>query len=208
MSVVSDYYLYKMYYVLWVCVLSTTIKLINEFCTQKYFKIILPIYEASWVLLVLVTIVFKAGAFLPQDEKNLIPNYVGIYFEQNYDFKGLIFAFNNYKPDQIETSEILAKIEDVKAENVLFITGSNYERAWTLAISDLQSDEKKYDEIIGDATQYHLQDGLDNENIKYIVKIGMTDKTEDLDEYLEANPEQNQIDVLHKSQRCYIVKKN
>ena len=208
MAVVSDYYFYKMYYVLWVCVLAISIKLINEFCTQKYFKIILPIYEASWILLVLVTIIFKAGNYLPQDKKDAIPNYVGIYFEQNYMFKGLIFAFNNYKIDQIETSEILAKIEDVKAENVLFITGSNYERAWTLAISDLKSDGKKYDEIIGDGTQYKLQDGLDNENIKYIVKIGMTDETEDLDEYLEANPEQNQIDVLHKSQRCYIVRKN
>ena len=208
MAVVSDYYFYKMYYVLWVCVVAITIQIINEFCTKKYFKIILPIYEASWVLLVLVTIIFKAGTILPQDKKDRIPNYVGVYFEQNYMFKGLIFAFNNYKPDQIETAEILNKIEDLKAENVLFITGSNYERAWTLAISNLQSEGKKYDKIIGDSTQYYLQDGLIDENIKYIVKIGMTDETADLDEYLEANPEQNQIEVLHKSQRCYIVKKN
>ena len=208
MAVVSDYYFFKMYYVLWVCIVAITVKIINEFCTQKYFKILLPIYEASWVLLVLVTIIFKAGIVLPQDQKDKIPNYVGIYFQENYMLKGLIFAFNNYKSDQIKTSEILSKIEDAKAENVLFITGSNYERAWTLAISNLQTDGKKYDEIIGDATQYYLQNGLDNENIKYIVKIGMTDETEDLDEFLSENPEQNQIEVLHKSQRCYIVKKN
>ena len=175
---------------------------------KKYFKILLPIYESSWVLLVLITIIFKAGTILPQDKKDQIPNYVGVYFEQNYMFKGLIFAFSNYKPDQIETSEMLSKIEDLKAENVLLITGSMYERAWTLAISNLQSDGKKYDKIIGDATQYYLQDGLNDNNIKYIVKIGMTDETADLDEYLEANPSQNQIDVLHKTQRCYIVKKN
>lgn len=208
LAVVSDYYFYKMYYVLWVCILAITIKLINEFCTKKYFRVILPIYEASWVLLVLVTIIFKAGSFLPQEKKDRIPNYVGVYFEQNYMFKGLIFAFNNYKPDQIETSEMLNKIEDLKAENVLFITGSNYERAWTLAISNLQSDGKKYDKIIGDATKYYLQDGLNDSNIKYIVKIGMTDETEDLDEFLLANPDQNQIEILHKTDRCYIVKKN
>ena len=208
MAVVSDYYFYKMYYVLWVCVVAITVKLINEFCTKKYFKILLPIYESSWVLLVLITIIFKAGTILPQDKKDQIPNYVGVYFEQNYMFKGLIFAFSNYKPDQIETSEMLSKIEDLKAENVLLITGSMYERAWTLARSNLQSDGKKYDKIIGDATQYYLQDGLNDNNIKYIVKIGMTDETAYLDEYLEANPSQNQIDVLHKTQRCYIVKKN
>lgn len=205
---VSDYYFFKLYYVLWVCVLAITIKLVNEYCVKKYFKIILPIYEGAWVSLVILTIIFKAGTILTQEKKQTLPNYVGIYFEQNYFFKGSIFAFNNFAKDQIETAEILKTIEDVKAENVLFITGSNYERAWTLAISNLQTDGMKYDKIIGDATQYKLQDGLAKENIKYIVKIGMTDETADLDEYLAENKDQKEIEVLHQSKRCYIVKKN
>lgn len=205
---VSDYYFFKLYYILWICILAITIKLVNEYCTKKYFKIILPLYEGAWVLLVVLTIVFKAGTFLTQEKKETLPNYVGVYFEQNYFFKGSIFAFNNFAKDQIETAEILKTIEDAKAENVLFITGSNYERAWTLAISNLQTEGKKYDKIIGDATQYKLQDGLDKENVKYIVKIGMTDETADLDEYLLDNEGQKKIEVLHKSKRCYIVKKN
>lgn len=205
---VSDYYFFKLYYVLWVCILAITIKLINEYCAKKYFKIILPLYEGAWVLLVVLTIVFKAGSILPQEKKQTLPNYVGVYFEQNYDFKGLIMAFNNFAKDQIETAEVLKTIEDVKAENVLFITGSNYERAWTLAISNLQSEKIKYNKMIEDSTPYTIQDGLDKENIKYIVKIGLTDETEDLDEYLAENERQNQIEVLHKSKRCYIVKKN
>lgn len=208
MGIVSDYYFFKLYYILWVCILAITIKLVNEYVQKKYFKIILPIYEGAWVLLVVLTIVFKAGTILPQEKKQTLPNYVGVYFEQNYFFKGSIFAFNNFAKDQIETAKILKTIEDVKAENILLITGSNYERAWTLAISDLQTDGMKYDKIIGDATKYYLQDGLAKEHVKYIVKIGMTDETEDLDEYLKENPNQNQIDVLHRSKRCYIVKKN
>ena len=66
----------------------------------------------------------------------------------------------------------------------------------------------KYDKIIGDGTKYYLQDGLARENVKYIVKIGMTDGTEDLDQYLAENKEQNEMEVLHQSKRCYIVKKN
>lgn len=208
MGIVSDYYFFKLYYILWVCILAITIKLVNEYAQKKYFKIILPIYEGAWVLLVILTIVFKAGTILPQEKKEKLPNYVGVYFEQNYFFKGSIFAFNNFAKDQIETAQILKTIENVKAENILLITGSNYERAWTLAISDLQTDGMKYDKIIGDATKYYLQDGLAKEHVKYIVKIGMTDETEDLDEYLKENPNQNQIDVLHQSKRCYIVKKN
>lgn len=208
LGIVSDYYFFKLYYILWVSVLAITVKLVNEYIAKKYFKIALPVYVGAWAALVIFTIVFKAGTILPQEKKQNLPNYVGVYFEQNYDFKGLIFAFNNFAKDQIETAEILKTIDDVKAENVLFITGSNYERAWVLAISDLQAEEIKYNKIIEDATPYSLQDGLDKENVKYIVKIGLTDETEDLDQYLAENPDQNQIEVLHKSKRCYIVKKN
>ena len=205
---VSDYYFFKLYYVLWVCVLAITIKLINKYVTKKYFKVILPIYETAWILLVALTITFKAGNILPQDKKQSLPNYVGVYFEQNYDYKGLIFAFSNYAKDQIETAKLLSQIDDVRAENVLFITGSNYERAWTLAIGNLKSEKIKYNKIIEDSAPYSLQAGLDKDNVKYIVKIGLTDETADLDEYLAENPNQNRIEVLHKSDRCYIVKKN
>lgn len=208
MGIASDYYFFKLYYVLWVCVLAITVKLVNEYVQKKYFRIILPMYEGAWVLLVILTIVFKAGNILPQEKKEKLPNYVGVYFEQNYFFRGSIFAFNNFAKDQIETAEILKTIEDVKAENILLITGSNYERAWTLAIGNLQTDGMKYDKIIGDGTKYYLQDGLARENVKYIVKIGMTDETEDLDQYLAENKEQNEMEVLHQSKRCYIVKKN
>ena len=207
-EMVSKYYFFKLYYVLWVLVLAITIKLVNEYAQKKYFKIFLPIYEGAWVLLVLFTIIFKAGTFFTQEQKEKIPDWVGMYFEQNYFFKGSVFAFCNFAKDQIETAEILKTIEDVKAENVLFITGSNNERAWVLAISDLQAEGIKYNKILDDGTKYYLQDGLEKENVKYIVKIGMTDGTEDLDEYLAQNQEQNQIEVLHQSKRCYIVKKN
>lgn len=205
---VSDYYFFKLYYVLWVCILAITIRLVNEYVQKKIWNIALPIYEGAWVLLVILTIIFKAGTILPEEKKHALKNYVGIYFDQNYDYKGSIFAYDNFAKDQIETAEILKTIEDVKAENILLITGSNNERAWTLAISDLQSEEIKYNEILEDGTRYELKDGLAKENVKYIVKIGMTDETADLDEYLAQNHEQNQIEVLHQSKRCYIVKKN
>ena len=207
-EMISKYYFFKLYYVLWVCVLAITIRLVNEYAQKKIWKFVLPVYEGAWVLLVVLTIIFKAGTILPQEKKETLKNYVGMYFEENYKYKGLIFAFNNFAKDQIEIAEILKTIEDVKAENVLLITGSNYERAWTLAISNMQSDKIKYNEILEDSTRYELKDGLAKENVKYIVKIGMTDETADLDEYLAQNQEQDQIEVLHQSKRCYIVKKN
>ena len=110
-GIASDYYFFKLYYVLWVCVLAITIKLVNEYIQKKYFKMFLPIYEGAWVLLVLFTIIFKAGTILPQEKKDKIPNYVGVYFEQNYQYKGLIFAFCNIAKEQIEVMEFIKTLK-------------------------------------------------------------------------------------------------
>ena len=199
-GIVSDYYFFKLYYVLWTCVVAITIKVVNEFVQKKYFKIVLPIYELSWILLVIVTIIFKAGTILPQEEKMKLPNYVGIYFEQNYDFKGLIRAFNNLAKEQIEVMEFAKTIDDLKLDNSLIISGSNYERAWTLAIADYRSDEIKYNEIIEDATLYTIQDGLDKENVKYIVRVN---ESYDLDEFEDKSG----FEILFQNSRGYVLKK-
>lgn len=204
---VSPYYFYKIYYILWPCVLAITINLVNKYCSEKYFKIAIPVYECAWVLFVCTIIILKSGNILDFDTRTRIPNYIGIYFDQNYNYRGLIQAYNNLGVDQIETIKKLRDIDDIKAENVLFITGSNYERAWALAISEITADEIKYNKIIENPTRYYLADGLNFEDIKYIVKIGMTDGTEDMDEYYEMYPNLNEFEVLHKSKRCYIVRK-
>ena len=198
---VSDYYFFKMYYVIWVCILAITIKLVNKYIDKKIFKIALPIYEGAWIILVMATIIFKAGNFLPQDKKQALPNYVGIYFEQNYDFRGLIFAFNNLAKEQIEVMEFVKTIDDLKLENMQLISGSNYERAWTLAIGDLKSDGMKYNKIIEDATQYTIQDGLDNEKAEYIIRVN---ESYDLDEF----EDKSEFEILFKNSRGYVLKKN
>ena len=202
---VSDYYFYKMYYVLWVCILAITIRLVNEYVSKKIFKIVLPIYEGAWVALIICTIIFKAGTILNQEQKNKIPNYVGIYFEENYDVKGLIRAFNNLAKEQIEVMEFAKTIDDMKLDNTLIISGSNYERAWTLALVDFRSDNIKYNKIVEDATLYSIQDGLDKENVEYIVRVN---ESYDLDEYIEQDPEQNDFEVLFQNSRGYVLRKN
>lgn len=205
MGIVSDYYFFKLYYVLWICILAITIKLVNEYCTKKVMKFVLPIYEGAWVLLVILTIIFKAGTILTQEKKQTLPNYVGIYFEQNYDFKGLIKAFNNLAKEQIAVMEFVKSLgDDVKAENILLISGSNYERAWSLAITDLKSEQIKYNKIIEDATLYSIEDGLERKNVKYIIRVN---ESYDLDDFVEQNPNQENFDILFQNSRGYVLKK-
>ena len=46
---VSDYYFFKIYYILWVCILAITIKLVNEYAQKKIWKFVLPIDRKSVV---------------------------------------------------------------------------------------------------------------------------------------------------------------
>lgn len=200
MGIVSDYYFFKLYYVLWVCILAITIRLVNEYIQKKYFKIILPMYEGTWVLLVILTIIFKAGTILPQEKKEKLPNYVGVYFEQNYFFKGSIFAFCNFAKEQIEVVEFVKTLENVKLDNSLIISGSNNERAWTLAIADFRSDHIKYNEIIEDGTLYTIEDGLKRENVEYIIRVN---ESYDLD----AFEDKSQFEILFQNSRGYVLKK-
>ena len=200
MGIVSDYYFFKLYYILWVCVVAITIKLVNEYITKKFFKILIPIYEGAWVLLVTLTIIFKAGTILTQEKKQTLPNYVGVYFEQNYDFRGLIFAFNNLAKEQVEVMKFVSTIDDLKLDNTLLISGSNYERAWALALCDFRSDHVTYDKIIADSKLYTIQDGLDKENVEYIVRVN---ESYDLDEFEDKSG----FDILFQNPRGYVLKK-
>lgn len=198
---VSDYYFYKLYYILWIFILAITIKLVNEYIQKKYFKIIIPIYEGLWVGLVIFTIIFKAGTILDQGKKNKIPNYVGIYFEENYDAKGRIFAFCNIAKEQIEVMKFVKDIDDMKLDNTLIISGSNNERAWALALGDFKSDNILYGQIIGDGNLYSIQDGLDMENVKYIVRVN---ESYDLDEFEDKSG----FKILFQNPRGYVLRKN
>ena len=81
------------------------------------------------------------------------------------------------------------------------ISGSNNERAWTLAIADLKSDTIKYNKIIEDATPYTIEDGLAKENVQYIIRVN-----ESYD--LEAFEDKSQFEILFQNSRGYVLKKN
>ena len=125
---------------------------------------------------------------------------MGIYFDQNYDFKGLIFAFNNLAKEQIEVMEFVKTLKDVKLDNILLISGSNYERAWSMAICDFRSDNIKYGQILEDATLYSIQDGLDRENVDYIIRVN---ESYDLDEF----EDKSNFEILFQNSRGYVLKK-
>ena len=130
-------------------------------------------------------------------------NYVGIYFDQNCLYRGAIQAYCNFAKEQVEVVNEALKLEDLTADNITLIAGSQNERAWATAIMDLRSEHFKYQKILQDNTVYTIQNGLDDEETKYIIRVN---ESYDLTE-LEEKGETEGFKILFKNSRGYILEK-
>ena len=202
MVIMSTYYFYKIYYILWPVVLGITITLVNRYSEKLKGKIILGLYIVTWVVIVLVNVVVKSSNLFPE-YKNTMKNYVGVYFDQNCLYRGAIQAYCHFAKEQIEVVNEALKLEDLSADNITMIAGSQNERAWATAIMDLRSEKFKYQKILQDNTVYTIQDGLDNPDTKYIIRVN---ESYDLTE-LEEKGETDGFKILFKNSRGYILEK-
>ena len=203
MAIMSTYYFFKIYYILWPVVIATVIDLFNRYSEKKLVgKIILGLYICLWGAFVVTTILVKASNLFPE-QKFVMKNRVGVYFDQNCDYRGLIQAYNNLAKEQIAVINEMNKIEDLTADNITLISGSYYERTWAVALGDLTSEKLHYSKILQDTTPYTIQDGLDNPNTKYVVRVN---ESYDLTE-LEETGKTDGFKILFKNSRGYILEK-
>ena len=201
MAIMSTYYFFKIYYILWPAVIGTTIVLINKYSEKYKGKIIIGLYIVVWVSIVLVNVVVKSSnLFLDYKEK--MPNYVGVYFDQNCLFRGAIQAYCHFAKEQIEVVNEAKKLTDMTADNITLISGSYNERVWATAIMELTS-SRHYSKIVQDTTLYTIEDGLNDENSKYIIRVN---ESYDLTEY-EEQGNTDEFKILFKNSRGYILEK-
>lgn len=202
LAIMSTYYFFKIYYILWPVVLAITISLINKYSDTKIFSKIIAIYEALFIILVVGTIILKASNLLPFDKKMSLKNPapVGMYFDENCNFRGSIQAYSNLAKEQLEVIKHMRELEDLTVENSILITGSQYERTWTTAAADLRSSLVTYQKVIHDPKLYSIDDGMKDPNIKYIIRVN---ESYDLDDYKDKSG----FDILFKNSRGYILRK-
>jgi len=200
-GVVSDYYFYKSYNILWIAVLAVTIGLVNRFVEKKVFAKLIATYVAGITLMVIGTIALKTTPYLSPEIKDKVPNSIGIYFTENVHYRGMVNSFRNFAKEEIEVVKFIREIEDLTVDNITLISGSHNERAWTIAIGNLTSEDRPFGEIIYDGAEYTIQAGLDNPDTKYIVRVN---ESYDLDEFEDKSG----FEILFQNSRGYVLKKN
>ena len=203
LAIMSTYYFFKIYYIMWPLVLATTIVLVNRYSEKKLGKILFGVYIVAWTGYVIFMVAYKTYPGFSYDKKVNTRDYTGMYYDQNCNFRGLIQAYNNLAKEQIEIINAMKEL-NLKAEDITLISGSYYERCWATALGNLTSDTMIYQDVIQDTDPHTLEEGLNNPNSKYVIRVN---ESYDLDDYEKAGGDKTKYNVLIKNSRGYIIEK-
>lgn len=179
---------------------------IKKFCVSGY------VYVTIWCIFVCGWIWIKAGHVIGEEEKHALPNFVGIYYDENCNYRKLIDMTSNFNKGSVEIA-IWARdnIEDLSADNIILMTDGYYNRIWATAMLEITSDKLPYQKFVQDANYvYTVQDGLKDSERKYLVKC-VWDEQQRQNAYKEEIKEireMDNIEILYENENGYVAKIN
>ena len=177
------------------------------------------VYVIIWGLFVCGWVWIKAGHVIGEAEKHALPNFVGIYFDENCNMRKAIDLNQNFNKNLVDLT-IYARdnIDDLDADNIELITDHYYIRIWATAMLEVTTDSMPYGEFIQESrfvndTGYKVTEAFAEEDNKYIVKLVPEEQTKlnnykaELEEIkqMEANKE---IEILFENENGFVAKIN
>ena len=177
---------------------------IKMFCVSGY------VYITIWCIFVCGWIWVKAGHVIGEEEKHALPNFVGIYYDENCNYRKLIDMTSNFNKGSVEVA-LWARdnIKDLSADNIILMTDGYYNRIWATAMLEITSDKLPYQRFVQDANYvYTVQDGLKDPERKYLVKC-VWDEQQRQNAYKEEIKEireMENIEILFENENGYVAK--
>ncbi len=176
---------------------------LEKICISGYvYVIIWGLFVCSWVWI-------KAGHVIGEVEKHALPNFVGIYFDENCNYRKLIDMTSNFNEGSVEIA-LWARdnVKDLSADNIILMTDGYYNRIWATAMMELTSEKMPYQNFVQDANYpYSVKDGLNNSERKYLVKF-VWDEMQRQDAYKEEIKqirEMSEIEILFENENGYVA---
>lgn len=201
LAIISPYYFYKTYFILWVVIFAITIDLINRYSNTRILGRVIQVYSSAWVIFVCVMIILKASTLLPEDVKHSIPNYIGMYYIENCELRGSYLVHLNFTNEKQEISKFVREnLEDANADNTVLITGTYNERCWATVTTELSSDKLEYRDVIQDTLFHHIRQLYYGKDKKYIINYQGTN------EY-EKWPLKENFKILFENEAGYVAEK-
>ena len=185
--------------------LENLVKKINlkTFCISGY------IYITIWGVFVCGWVWIKAGHVLGEIEKHSLPNFVGIYYDENCDRRKRIDMMSSFNDGSAEVA-LWARdnVEDLSADNIMLMVDGYFNRIWATAMTEITSNKIPYQNFVQDPNyNYTVEDAQNDPNIKYIVKC-VWDETQRQNAYKEEIKElreMEEIEILFENENGYVA---
>ena len=177
---------------------------LKTFCISGY------IYITIWGLFVCGWVWIKAGHVIGEVEKHSLPNFVGIYFDSNCNYRKLLDMTSTFNEGSVELA-LWARdnVEDLSADNIILMTDGYYNRIWATSMMEITSNKLPYQNFVQDANYpYSVKDGLENPDRKYLVKFVWDEmqRQEAYKEEIKEIREMEEIEILFENENGYVAK--
>lgn len=153
--------------------------------------------------------VLKADHILGEEEKHALPNLVGMYYSEDCEYrKGIDVIYNFNKNNILITKYARENLEDMTADNTLLMTEEHYYQMWAMATLEYTSDNLTFRQVNKMTNKFKLEDALENENIKYVVRLDSRnqDRMNACKEDIKNLEENENAEVLYSNENGYVAK--
>lgn len=176
---------------------------INKLCISGY------VYVTIWGLFVCGWVLVKSGHVLGEVEKHSLPNFVGVYYDENCERRKLIDMTSSFNKGSVEIA-VWARdnIEDINADNIILMVDGYFNRIWATAMMEITSERLPYQNFVQDPNyNYTVEDALNNSEKKYIVKCVWDEEQRQnaYKEEIKEIKEMEDIEILFENENGYIA---
>ncbi len=186
LGIVSAYYYYKIYYILWILVIDIAVEVMCGYEENKELKVVFITYLTMWCL-VIYTAISGTEIKLAQKSPTLIEGFKtqslsGIYYDTNIAMAANINVSCIVDENRVKLAEVMGEIEDITLKNML-VGGMNTNcKAWIYVISGITSGGESINDLQKAVVETSVDDWLEDDDKKYFV-LFTADEYENTSEY-------------------------
>ena len=93
--------------------------------------------------------IIKSGNILGENEKHLLPNLVGIYYDEHCEYRKARDVISNFNSNNILITKYAREnLEDMTADNTLLITEDPYRQIWAMATLEYTGKNVNFRQIL------------------------------------------------------------
>ena len=184
-GIVSPYYYYKMYFLLWILLVDIAIEVMSDLDDNAEIFVMGASYLAIWVMLILFMLTGLEGKLKEKSPNLFDPKaqfLTGIYYDTNVAAVANINVSCIVDADRVKLAEAMKDVDDITLKNMV-VGGMNTNcKAWMYVISRAESGGASINDLQYAVVETDVEDFLEDKDKKYFV-LYTSEKFETTDDY-------------------------